>query len=308
MPTSFTTTSENRPFGGDQARGLRALAAHRAEPAKFDSTAVNKCHTIVVSGGKGGVGRSVIALNLAVTLSQRGSNVGLLDASPDLGNIDLLCGLNGYWSLPHVIQGSRQLGDVLLKGPAGVTILTGAASLPCINSDCSPNRSKMFDQLTSMERELDWLIVDASGSACELTREFAFAADDVLIVATPEPTAVAEAYASVKSLSSNRRSRLGLLVNQADSELQAQRILDRLQQAAHSFLRVDLHRRGYIPRDVAIPMSVNGRVPFVIQSPESAATHALNRLCQRWIRPGLPEGTSGFFCRLHGIQLRRTQN
>jgi flagellar biosynthesis protein FlhG len=292
MLTSLTTPSEKRYAGGDQARGLRSLVARQTLSAHEPS--VKSCHTIVVSGGKGGVGRSVIALNLAITLAQRGDAVGLLDASPDFGNIELLCGLNGYWNLSHVAQGSRQLDEVLVHGPVGVCILSGANCL----IDPSRIPARTFDQLLNFERRLDWLIVDASGGASSSTREFAIAADDLLIVTTPESTAIAEAYATVKSLATSTRPRLGLLVNQADSANQAQRILDRLQQTAHALLQIDLHRRGYIPRDAAIPVSVNARQPFVLESPTSTATSALQMLTQRWTRPPRSDGDLSFFARL----------
>ena len=290
---------ENQNAGGDQARGLRDLVARRAASLTVRPSMTHGCHTIVVAGGKGGTGRSIIALNLAIVLSQRGGRVGLLDACPDLGSIELLCGLNGYWNLSHVMRGCRELDEVALTGPAGVKILSGANDLAVRHTNSTVVSDRVFDRLEVFERKLDWLIVDASGGNSESTCEFAFAADDVLIVATPEPTAVAEAYASVKSLSASGKSRLGLLVNQADSAAQAQQILDRLQQAAHSFLHVDLHRRGHIPRDIAVPTSVNEQVPFAIQAPDSAATMALRKLTQRWARPQPTEEALSFFSRLN---------
>ncbi len=303
MPTSTHPPKQRRHSGGDQARGLRELVARRmasTEMVHRDSHdgPARRCHTIAVTGGKGGVGRSVIALNLAISLAQRGGSVGLLDASPDFGNIELLCGLNGYWNLNHVLQGSRQLDDVLLTGPAGIHILSGASCLTDSASSPDSVADCLNASLCSFEKQLDWLVVDASGGAAESTRDFALAADDTLIVATPELTAVAEAYSSVKSMALSSRSRLGLLVNQADSADQAHRILDRLQQAAHSFLQVDLHRRGFISRDGAVAASVNDRVPFVIQAPDSPAAIELVKLALRWTRPHRSDGTTSFFSRL----------
>ena len=298
MPQSLIKPIEKQHAGGDQARGLRALAGRWMPGVDGARSAVRGCHTIVVSGGKGGVGRSVIALNLAVILAQRGNSVGLLDACPDFGNIELLCGLNGYWNLSHVMQGSRQLDEVVLEGPAGIQVLSGGSCLTDLQNESAQYLDIALNHLLNFEQHLDWLIVDASSGASALTRRFATAADDLLIVTTPESTAIAEAYATVKSLALSGRPRLGLLVNQADSAIQAQRILDRLQQAAHSFLQVDLHRRGYIPRDVAIPASVNARIPFVLEAPTSPATMSLQNLTQRWTRPQVPDGNTSYFSRL----------
>ena len=163
--------------------------------------------------------------------------------------------------------------------------------------------NSLFDQLHTYERQLDWLIVDASGASSAWVQNFASAANDLLIVTTPEPTAVAEAYASVKSLAMTG-TRLGTLINQADGVEQAQQILGRLQQVADSFLQVDLHRRGFIPRDVAVPKSVADRVPFVMQSPESPAATAVRQLAQRWTRPKQFSGNAGFFFRFCEMQYK----
>jgi flagellar biosynthesis protein FlhG len=286
-------------LGGDQALALRALAGQRASLLPVPRDAKTQCQTILITGGKGGVGRSVIALNLAIALSQHGKSVGLLDASPELSNIELLCGLNGYWSLPHVLQGCRQLDDVVLFGPADLKILSGGHCLASIESNrLLPN--SITDSLQQFENGLDLLIVDGSSGSNYAARALAMAAEQVLIVATPEPTGIAEAYASVKSLASSG-SRLGLIVNQADSEYQAQQILDRLQLAAHSFLGSDLSRRGWIPKDPAVSASVIERVPFVIQSPTSTAAIALQRICQPWLKARPAESASGFFTKLIGL-------
>ena len=283
--TTSPSTQPNQLLRADQARELRALVAMRNDSALVDSPDARRCHSIAISGGKGGVGRSVIALNLAIGLAQKGATVGLIDASQDLGSVELLCGLNSYWNLSHVVQGSRQVGDVLQTGPAGIRVLSGASCLVDTENTQPPVQTVLLSQLKSFEQELDWLIIDGSGGACGMTQKFALAADDLLVVTTPEPTAVAEAYSSIKALAKTAGPRLGLLVNQAESAQQAQQILDQLQQMAHSFLRIDLHRRGYLPHDRAVQTSVNGRTPFVVQSPQSSVTTALFELIQRWNRP-----------------------
>ncbi len=297
MTTSLSAQTD-QILRADQAQELRALVAKRKDSATVGSSNNRHCHSIAIAGGKGGVGRSVIALNLAVGLAQRGASVGLIDASQDLGSLQLLCGLNGYWNLSHVVQGSRQVSDIVQTGPSGIRVVTGASCL--LNTDIGQNlqRNSLLTQLKAFEQELDWLIIDGSGGACGMAQKFALAADDVLVVTTPEPTALAEAYSSVKGLAKSAGPRLGLLVNQAESAHQAQRILDQLQNAAHSFLRIDLHRRGYLPHDHAVQASVNGRSPFVVQSPQSSVSAALFELIQRWSRPQSTVSVNDYFTRL----------
>lgn len=272
--------NELRHRGGEQARALRALVEQRS-PSPSCGT---YCHSIVVAGGKGGSGRSVIAANLAIGLAKRGMRVGLVDASTEYGSLGLLCGVTSYWKLSHVFSGCRRLDEVVVEGPCGVQILPGGNELATASEAHSERDKWLLQQLMDFESRSDWLVIDASGSGMETTRGLVEAADDLLIVATPEPTSIVEAYATVKSHASSKKPRLGLLVNQAESADQAQRILDRLQQAAHSFLQIDLHRRGFVPRDSAVVQSVTEQVPFVIGWPESAASQSLKQLAQRWTR------------------------
>ena len=297
MTSTIVNLNRRAAFGGEQASGLRDLVARRNASQEVHPATKRNCQTVVVAGGKGGVGRSVIALNLAILFAQRGDSVGLVDAAAGLGNIELLCGLNGYWNLSHVVHGCRALDDVILTGPAGIKILSGASCLADRSASHKMNANRLREQLQSYEQSLDWLIVDGSGGSANLAVEFARSADDLLIVTTPEPTAIAEAYSSVKSFAGHCSSRIGLLVNQADSASQANQILDRIQQASQAFLQRDLLRRGFIPRDAAINTSVNERVPVVIQSPDSPATTELSRLVERWTRTRTTVPSNSYFAR-----------
>jgi flagellar biosynthesis protein FlhG len=185
--------------GRDQARGLRALLERHANRA-FSPRGQTACRTIAVTSGKGGVGKSHLALNLAVALAQRGRRVCLLDGNLGLGSLDLLCGLNGYWNLAHVVTGARRLEDVILDGPAGIHLIPGASGLTDL-ADCPPHvQSQLLSQLESLEHEHDVLLIDTGSGIHQLVRQFAQATDDVLVVTTPEPTSIADAYATIKAL------------------------------------------------------------------------------------------------------------
>ncbi len=286
---------QNRFLPGEETDANRQLVTSGSTAIGSGLSTGRRCRTIMICGGKGGVGRSVIAVNLATALALKGDAVGLLDASPDFGNIELLCGLNGYWNLSHVFHGCRTLDDVLQTGPAGIRILSGGNAL--LNVRNSPTRltDTLTGRLQSFERDLDWLIVDGSSSVCGITREMMMTADDVVILTNDQPTAVAEAYATVKTLANTAGPRTGLLVNQSDSPQQSQQILDRLQHAAHSFLGFELHSYGYLPSDNAVPNSVQTQIPFVIGSPQSPVTQSLRQLALTWARTPSNSGRAGFF-------------
>lgn len=284
----------------DQAQILRGMMERRSEASPLDEGTSPGARTVAVTSGKGGVGKSNIALNLAIALRQMGQSVCVLDANLGLGNIDLLCGLNGYWNLSHVISGARSLTDIVLEGPAGVQVIPGASGLLDV-ADCSPiAQREIFSQLEQLERRHDYLILDTGTGIHRSVRQFVAAAEIVLVVTTPEPTAIADAYATLKALTAGRA--LGqphILVNQADSPEQAREIIARVQQTARTFLHVTVASAGFIPRDPAIPASVVQRRPLLAHSPRCPAGRALEQLARRIMNLAPPPvDRIGFFSRM----------
>ena len=282
------------------------MERRQADAVEPDEPAEKMARTIAVTSGKGGVGKSVIALNLAVALGRQNAKVCLLDANLGLGNIDLLCGLNGYWNLSHVITGARMLKDIVLEGPCGVNVIPGANGLADM-ADCPESAQReILGQMEELERSHDFLIVDTGTGIHRSVRQFARASDVVLIATTPEPTSIADAYATVKALATDDGPLLQLLVNRADSPQQARAVFGRLQQTSRMFLKVEVHTAGYIPTDPAVVQSVTKRTPFVIDSPHCCASREVHRLAQRF--KGLANARfdrGPFFARLWSRLLRK---
>lgn len=248
--------------------------------ARTEAAAPRACRTLAVVSGKGGVGKSTIALNLAVSFAQQGQSVCLLDANLGLGNLDLMCGLNGYWNLSHVMTGARSLDDVILRGPEGVDLIPGASGITEL-ADCPDHAQRqLLEQLTSLERRHDVLIIDTGSGIHRLVRQFALAADQLLVVTTPEPTSITDAYATIKALCAANLS-LGLVVNQSESGDTALKIGERIRQTSQMFLQADVGALGCIPKDAAVPQSILARQPVVNHSPTSPAARAISRLTQR---------------------------
>lgn len=218
----------------------------------------------------------MLALNLAVTLAQQGRSVCLMDASFGLGSLDLMCGLNGYWNLSHVITGARQLQEVILQGPEGIHLLPGASGLSNLPECPTAVQRSLLDQLHEVERQHEVLIIDTGCGIHRLVRQFAFAADQLLVVTTPEPTAITDAYATIKSLCTADVG-FGLLVNFVDSNELAMKICDRLKQTAQMFVQADVSAWGFIPRDGAVPQSIAARHPLATFMPSSPAARAISK-------------------------------
>lgn len=275
---TFLSATTDCPPVSDQARRLRAMVAERGcDRSSHEGRSGHR--SLALISGKGGVGKSVIALNLAIALKRQGASAGLLDVSVGSSHLGLLCGLNGYWNFEHVLAGSRRLSDVMLTGPGNLSIVPGAAPL-LTTTGSNPGT---IQDLKTFQNQHDWLIVDTAADL-SLARRAACAADCAVIVTTAEPTSVAVAYSAMKMLSAAPATSVSVLINQVDSERQAMQILDRLRQAARSFLRSDIGLAGWIPFDTAVSRSVFQRSPLAEVDSNGPACVAIEQIAQRLTR------------------------
>ena len=287
--TATLTPSTRRPR--DQARGLRALiAAHAGQVPR-----TSHCRSLVITSGKGGVGKSVLALNLAVALAQRNQRVALLDASGGLAHLDLLCGLNGYWNLAHLVTGARRLEEVVLDGPGGVQVLTGGQSLADLLTTPTTVQQAIWQQLAEYEATCDYLIIDARVGEHRRVRSLVTAADAAYVVATPEPTAIADAYATIKGLTTADELTLHPLINRCPAA-SAEQILDRIETTADNFLHTSLGPGLHLPDDPLVALSVKQRRPFVLSLGE--ASLAVSRWAEWLVKQQPVSLGAGYFHRL----------
>lgn len=287
----------------DQALELRRLVELRR--TSKDALTPTRARSIAVTSGKGGVGKSHLALNLAVALAEQGAAVCLLDGNLGLGSLDLLCGVNGYWNLSHVITGSRQLEDIVLDGPGGVRLIPGASGITDL-ADCPASvHEKLLEQFDELEAGCDYLIIDTGSGIHRLVRQFAASSDEVLVVTTPEHTAIADAYATVKALSTLPDLAWNVVVNQVHDSEQGERIFERLRHTAGAFLQTPLRWAGAVPWDDVVPDAVVRRQPFLIDHPGCPAAQAVRRIAHRFSegQPGSELG--GYLRRLSQRLVRR---
>src|SRR5437899_2451423 len=210
----------------DQATNLRSLVLRRP-----------RASVIAVTSGKGGVGKSNIAVNLAVQLASAGKSVVLLDADLGLANADVLCNIDLPFNLAHVIARKKELKDVMVKGPGGFKLIGGASGLARMADRSHDDRQRLGGALAGLALQADVILIDTGAGISPNVLSFTRAADHVLVVTTPEPTAITDAYAVIKVINKDgQQRRMSLLVNQVCSAAEARAVYERISSVAKKFL------------------------------------------------------------------------
>jgi flagellar biosynthesis protein FlhG len=273
----------------DQATHLRSLMRQRSGAT-----------VIAITSGKGGVGKSNIAVNLAIKLASAGKDVVLLDADLGLANADVLCNIDLPANLSHVISRKRELREVKVRAPGGFHLIGGASGLARMADLTDGDRQRLIDALGELEQSSDVILIDTGAGISPNVLSFTRAADHVLVVTTPEPTAITDAYAVVKVMSKDGGERkISLLVNQAHSAAEARLVHERIARVARQFLNISILDAGYVLADEQVSLCVRRRIPFVLGSPRSPASLCVEKLAMR-LQSGVvnPAATAGFFNRM----------
>ena len=273
----------------DQADKLRRLV-HKTRQRR----------TIAVTSGKGGVGKSNIALNLSILLSAAGNRVALVDADLGLANLDVLVSAEVRADLSHVIAGSRRLEDIIVDLPSGVQLVPGASGLAKLADLSSFQRVQLLQELTALEADNDVVVIDCGAGIGPGVLQFANAADNVLVVTAPEPTAITDSYAVIKVLKMHGYAgHIGLVVNLVADRHQARVTQQRIAGVARRFLEMTVSDAGYVLMDAKVRQAVCMREPFVLAFPKCPASRSLAAVAGRLHAGGsFVAGEEGFFRRV----------
>ncbi|RCK75262.1 MAG: Flagellar synthesis regulator FleN [Candidatus Ozemobacter sibiricus] len=260
-------------------RQIQPYVFRRLEARRPRQPGAKIAHTITVSSGKGGVGKTNIVANLAIALGQANRRVIILDADLGLANIDVVFGIRPKRNLTDVINGTHSLDEILIPGPCGIQIIAGGSGISEL-AHLSPEQARrLFDQLRFLEDKADYLLIDTGAGINQNVIRFCLAADRIIVVTTPEPTALADAYGIIKVISQSRpTSHVSVLVNRAESEAEATFIQERLETVARDFLKFPVHRLGYLPNDPNMYLAVRQQTPLLLFSPMSPAATRLRAI------------------------------
>jgi len=281
----------------DQATQLRDIAGSVMRRERGDRPA--GVQVIAVTSGKGGVGKTNVVANLALALAQGGKRVLVLDADLGLANLDVLLGLVPSYTLEHVLAGDKRLDEIAVSGPGGVRILPASSGIHDLTA-LTPDQQRLLQEaFDRMAQEADVLLIDTGAGISSNVLFFAVAAQEIMVVASPEPTSITDAYALMKVLSSRfSEKRFRLLVNMARSPQEGHEVYRKIGLVADRFLNISIDYVGAIPADDYVPMAVRRQRAVLDLFPQAPASEAFERLAgavARWRPAESPKGSVQFF-------------
>ena len=238
-----------------------------------------------VTSGKGGVGKTNVVANLATALRQRDRRVLAIDADLGLANLDLFLGVKPAFTLADFFAGRAPLGEIILTNPDGILVMPGASGVQEITALSAEQKAALLTELDLLTHKMDVVLVDTGSGISDTVTYFTSAAQVIVVVVTPEPSSMTDAYALVKVLASqHRQQRFVVLANNAGDEAEAFRLFDSLSRTALRFLNVSLDYLGWIPRDAKLLWAAARARPVVSDCPDAPSAKAFVRLADKLLR------------------------
>jgi flagellar biosynthesis protein FlhG len=275
---------------GDQADTLRQMAHKARQGQQPDQSQAGVSsdrkgiRVISVTSGKGGVGKSNVVSNLAIAMSAQGKKVLVIDADLGLGNLDVLLGLSPAYNLNHVLNGEKSLSEILIDGPAGIKIIPAGSGVQEFTSLGQHEKLKLLDELDMLEEQFDVLIVDTEAGISENVTYFTVAAQEIIVVVTPEPTSITDVYALIKLLATRySEHHFKVLVNMAKDSEDALEVFRKLANVAGRFLDISLDYLGCVVKDEKVVEAVKRQKAVSELFPESEAATCFATLAKRVI-------------------------
>lgn len=247
---------------------------------------------ITIASGKGGVGKTNLSTNLAIAYAQIGKKVIVMDADLGLANVNVILNMIPQYNLYHVIRKQKKMSDIILDTNYGIKFIAGASGFSKIANLEEAERNNFIDELHSLS-DADIIIIDTSAGVSKNVLAFVAAADDAVIITTPEPTAITDAYGIIKIIATeidNLDIGLKLIVNRAHSAAEGKQVADRMTSISGQFLNLKVDYLGFVYDDPVVSQAVLRQKPFLVMDPKSKAAICIRHIVGRMEKTEVPEG------------------
>lgn len=299
---TFDTEIKDRRGGRDRSLLLTPPPPPGIEELRNRSTVP----IIAVSSGKGGVGKTTFVVNLAIALSRLGKRVCVIDADLGTANVDVVLNISAPYNLAHVVRGEKHMLEVVVEGPEGLVLLPGGSGFQELTTLEEGHLNTLIEQFQELEAYADIILLDTGSGLSPNVTNFVLAAGDAILVTTPEPHAITDAYALIKVLSGHGlMDDMRLVVNRVTNAREAEDIGRKMAFASKRFLQVELKMLGYVLDDAAVSRSIRKQTALLVEEPRSKASQQIMSIAEKVV--GMeqivekPRGAQGFLQRMRRL-------
>ncbi|MDR0554426.1 MAG: MinD/ParA family protein [Treponema sp.] len=281
----------------DQAEKLREMMREKnAREHPVRQRDGNRTRIITVTSGKGGVGKTNISVNMAIAYARAGKKVVVMDADLGLANVNVMLNMIPKFNLYHVIRKQKTMQEIMVETEYGISIVAGASGFSKIANLTEEERQNFINELETLSNA-DIIIIDTSAGVSSNVMDFIAAADDAVIVTTPEPTAITDAYGIIKIIATeidNLNMGLKLVVNRVKTVAEAKKVADRMTSIAGQFLNLKVEYLGFIYDDYVVSQAVLKQKPFMVIDPKCKASLCVQHIVGRMEKSEVRETSGGF--------------
>ncbi len=255
----------------DQAQKLRDIVSE-------GTPEISDARIITISSGKGGVGKTNFTVNLGIALAKLGKRITIIDADLGLANVDVLFGIVTKFNLSNVIKGEISVQESMVKGPYDINIISGGSGIMDLIDLDQNQLEKLIHTLSYFNTISDYILIDTGAGLSKSVLSFVEAASDVVLIITPDPTSITDAYALIKNITNDDQKRIKLIINRVESNEEGDEVFNKLEQAVSKFLNRELENLGYIFEDTNLKRAVRKQTPLLEAYPRAIASKGIENI------------------------------
>lgn len=294
----------------DQAEQLRRLIRQQEHQAQ------QLARVVTVTSGKGGVGKSSIAVNLAVQMKRLGKRVVVFDADFGLANVEVMLGVRPQFNLADLMFRGKTLAEIITEGPEGIGFISGGSGIQELARMTREQVIYLTQKLVELDSVADIILIDTGAGIADTVLEFVAASSEVLLVATPEPTSITDAYALLKTLNrradfSRESTSIKMIANRIKNEAEGRNLYDKMSLIVNKFLNIQPEFMGMIPQDDAVSKAVMQQKPVTLAYPQSSAAKAIQAIAAKLCddpEPEVKRGITGLFSELIRTKIKKARS